>query len=99
MRSGTVFSERMYAISTGHARDYVQVKSRRPEPRTHGLTRRLGVGAAVLAVLLGLGFAHGVQGTAPVEYEKVTVQPGETLWSLAEHRYPNDDVRARVMEI
>jgi LysM repeat protein len=53
---------------------------------------------AVLAVLLGFGFAHGVQGTAPV-YETVTVQPGDTLWSLAERQYPNEDVRGRVVEI
>jgi LysM repeat protein len=29
----------------------------------------------------------------------VTVQPGDTLWSLAERRYPGEDVRARVSEI
>jgi hypothetical protein len=91
--------ERMYAIPSGSARDYIQVNSRRPEPRARGLVRRLGLVAAVLGVLLALGFAHGVQGTAPVEYETVTVQAGDTLWSLAQRRYPNEDVRGRVVEI
>ena len=99
MRSSIVDGERMYAIPTGRAQDFMQVASRRPEPRVRGLARRLAVGVAVLAVLLGLGFAHAVQGTAPVEYETVTVQPGDTLWSLAERRYPNEDVRGRVVEI
>jgi LysM repeat protein len=63
------------------------------------MARRLAVLAAVLVMLLGVGFAHGVQGTAPIEYETVTVQPGDTLWSLAEHRYPGEDVRTRVADI
>jgi hypothetical protein len=89
----------MYAISSGNAHDYIQLQSRRPEPRTRGLARRFGLVVAVLGVLVGLGFAHGVQGTAPVEYETVTVQAGDTLWSLAQRRYPNEDVRGRVAEI
>jgi hypothetical protein len=89
----------MYATSPGRAHDFLRLTSRRPEPRARGLARRLAVGVTVLAVLLGLGFAHGVQGTAPVEYETVTVQPGDTLWSLAERRYPNEDIRGRVVQI
>jgi LysM repeat protein len=89
----------MYASST----DFIQLHSRRPRLRTLGLAprmaRRLAVLATVLLMLLGVGFAHGVQGTAPVEYESVTVQPGDTLWSLAERRYPGEDVRTRVAEI
>jgi hypothetical protein len=81
----------------------MQLRSRRPGLRPLGLAprmlRRLVVAAAVLMLLLGVGFAHGVQGTAPVEYDTVTVQPGDTLWSLAERRYPGEDVRTRVAEI
>jgi LysM domain len=91
--------ERMYAMASLYKQDYARVSSRRPEPRTRGLARRLGLGLVLLAVLLGLGFAHAVQGTAPVEYQTVTVQPGDTLWSLAERRYPDEDVRGRVAEI
>jgi nucleoid-associated protein YgaU len=84
-----------------YATDYMTVRSSRPAPRDRGrgLVRRLALGAAVVGVLLGFGFAHAVQGTAPVEYETVTVQPGDTLWGLAERRYPGEDVRARVAEI
>jgi hypothetical protein len=89
----------MYAISSANAHDYIQLQSRRPEPRTRGLARRFGLVVAVLGVLVGLGFAHGVQGTAPVEYETVTVQAGDMLWNLAQRRYPNEDVRGRVAEI
>jgi nucleoid-associated protein YgaU len=99
MRSSIVVGERMYAIPKGRAQDFVQLASRRQEPRVRGLARRLAVSGAVLALLLGLGFAHAVQGSAPVEYETVTVQAGDTLWSLAERRYPNEDVRGRVAQI
>src|SRR2546429_601112 len=34
-----------------------------------------------------------------VESETVTVQAGDTLGSLAQRRYPNEDVRGRVAEI
>lgn len=87
----------MYA----HSVDYMTVHSSRPATpgRGRGLVRRLALVAAVLGMLVGFGFAHAVQGTAPVEYETVTVQPGDTLWSLAERRYPGEDVRARVSEI
>jgi nucleoid-associated protein YgaU len=89
----------MYASSM----DFMQLQSRRPRLRPPGLAprmaRRLAVLAAALVMLLGVGFAHGVQGTAPVEYDTVTVQPGDTLWSLAERRYPGEDVRTRVAEI
>ena len=89
----------MYAMVTKSLPDYARISSRRPEQRTRAITRRLAVGVALLAVVFGLGFAHGVQGTAPVEYETVTVQPGDTLWSVAERRYPNEDIRGRVAEI
>lgn len=89
----------MYAVATNRPNDYVRVSSRRPEPLSRGLARRLALGIVVLGALLGLGFAHAVQGTAPVEYETVTVQPGDTLWSLSESRYPDEDVRSRVEEI
>ena len=94
----------MYAIT----HDFVRLQSRRARPSvvtpgTRLMGSRLGravvVAAAVLTLVLGLGFAHGVQGTAPTTYQTVTVQSGDTLWTLAERRYPNDDTRARVAEI
>ena len=31
--------------------------------------------------------------------QTVTVQPGDTLWTIASERYPNSDVRAKVWQI
>lgn len=94
-----VNAERMYAISGSGAQDFMRLASRRRAPDRRGLVRRGAVVVAVLGAVLGLGFVHGVQGTAPVEYETVTIQPGDTLWTVAERRYPNEDVRGRVAEI
>jgi nucleoid-associated protein YgaU len=79
--------------------DFVQVQSRRPEPRASVWSRRFALGAFVLAALFGFGFAHVAQGTAPAAYETVVVQRGDTLWALAAERYPDQDVRAKVEEI
>jgi LysM domain len=87
--------EQMYATSP----DFIQLRSRRPERAIRVLTRRLIVGTSVLAVLFGFGFTHVVQGTAAGPYETLTVAPGDTLWQLAERRYPNADVRVKVEEI
>lgn len=79
--------------------DFARLHSTRPERALAPLFRRVVIGAAVLAALLGFGFAHAVQGSAPAAYETVTVLPGDTLWDLAAHRYPNADVRQKVGEI
>src|SRR2546423_265174 len=88
----------MYAISSGNAHDYIQLQSRRPEPRTRGLARRFGLGVAGLGVPVGLGFAPRGQGTAPVEYETVRGRAGATVWSLGQRRSRNEDVRGRGVE-
>ena len=85
----------MYAT----AHDFARLRASRPEPAYASLARRLLVGAALLLALLGAGFAHVAQGSAPSAYETVTVAPGDTLWGLAERRYPNEDVRRKVDEI
>jgi nucleoid-associated protein YgaU len=79
--------------------DCVQIRSHRPERRSNALVRRVALGGGLLAVLLGFGFAHVVRGTAPASYETVVVQRGDTLWGLAEQRYPGEDVRVKVGEI
>lgn len=83
----------------GTTEDFVQITSRRPERRVNMLARRLALGGGLLAVLLGFGFAHVAQGTAPAGYETVVVQRGDTLWGLAAQRYPGEDVRQKVEEI
>jgi len=47
------------------------------------------------AVVLSLGLARA----APASFEAVTVQPGDTLWSIAAARYPGSDVRAKIWDI
>ena len=74
------------------------------------LTRRGRIVLAVLAVLVVCGLfvagasaaqasgpasAHGEPGTA----ERVVVQPGDTLWSIAQSAAPNADARTIVQEI
>jgi hypothetical protein len=74
------------------------------------LTRRGRIVLAVLAVLVVCGLfvagasaaqasgpasAHGGPGTA----ERVVVQPGDTLWSIAQSAAPNADARTIVQEI
>ncbi|MGA2829340.1 MAG: LysM peptidoglycan-binding domain-containing protein [Streptosporangiaceae bacterium] len=81
--------------------------ARRPGLR---LTRRGRIVLAVLAVLAVCGLfvagasaaqasgpaaAHGAPGTA----EQVIVQPGDSLWSIAQSADPNADARAIVQEI
>ena len=74
------------------------------------LTRRGRIVLAVLAVLMVCGLfvagasaarasgpasAHGGSGAA----ERVAVQPGDTLWSIAQSAAPNADARTIVQEI
>jgi LysM repeat protein len=67
-------------------------------------TRRIRPAGRVVAVLLlalsvSLGLAVVAHGGTPAQDTTVVVQPGDTLWSIAAQRYPNDDVRARVGDI
>jgi len=55
--------------------------------------------ALVCAVLLMLLLGQAVYGGTSVGGERVQVQAGQTLWSIAGERYPGDDVRARVDQI
>jgi nucleoid-associated protein YgaU len=69
-------------------------------PRAGGILSVRRLLAAVAAVsLLGLGFALGAHGGAPTPDTRIVVQPGDTLWTIAEEHYPGDDVRARVQDI
>jgi hypothetical protein len=58
------------------------------------------VAAAVLcAVLLLILLGQAVYGGTSTGGEQVQVRSGQTLWSIANDRYPGDDVRARVDQI
>ena len=63
-------------------------------------TRRVKVAAIIatpllaFAVLSAAAYGGGRQGT-----ETITVGAGQTVWSIAQARYPEDDTRARVADI
>ena len=59
---------------------------------------RLTVVMAVVA-MTGFGMAVAAHGGGGSSSTTVVVQPGDTLWTIAAQRYPNDDVRDRVQDI
>ena len=83
-------TERMYAagLSTRPLRS-----AHRGGGRVHGLGCWVLVTGALVGASLALArVAAGA--TAPVE--RMVVQPGDSLWSIAAARYPSDDPRERV---
>ena len=76
-------------------------RSRYYAPRTPRRTAvRIKVGRViiVLAILLVVGM-KAAYGGARTGTEQLTVQPGQTVWSIAAERYPDDDTRSMVGEI
>lgn len=58
--------------------------------------------AVAVCLLAALGVARAVQTSAEppaVMNATVTVQPGDTLWTIAAEHYPSDDVQRRVADI
>jgi Tfp pilus assembly protein FimV len=53
----------------------------------------------VVVLVLVLVFARVAQGALTPPGQTVTVQPGDTLWSIAAAHYPGDDPRERVRDI
>ncbi len=71
---------------------------KRPRPSHTSQVRRLAIGLALLC-LLTFVLARSAFGGAPGAYETVTVQPGDTVWSIAAEHYPQSDTRVKVDEI
>ena len=67
-------------------------------PRRHNLRIKIGLLLAVLAILW-LVFMTAAYGGGRTGTDHVTVAPGQTVWSIAAQRYPEDDTRAMVGEI
>jgi len=86
--------EHMYVRTS----EYAVLKAPRPQGQQKSSIGRLGVALAVFA-LLAFGLARSALGGAPGSYETITVQPGDTVWSIAATRYPESDTRAKVGEI
>lgn len=67
-------------------------------PRRKAARIKVGRVLVVLAILLVV-FMQAAYGGARTGTEQVTVQPRQSVWSIAAQRYPDDDVRGRVGEI
>lgn len=72
---------------------------RRPVPRWRRAVRNLVLGALVLGLLFAVFTIHAMGATPPRPPQVVVVQPGQTLWTIAEARFPNQDPRQTVDEI
>ena len=77
---------------------YRRAAYRRRPTRRQAARIKAGRVLVVLAILL-VAMARVAYGGGRTGTEQVTVQPGQTVWSIAADRYPDDDVRSRVGEI
>ena len=69
----------------------------------------LGLVLVVLVIAVASAWSSGATGLVdgvgpvgaaqPVATTSIRVEPGDTLWSIAAERYPNDDPRQKVFEI
>jgi len=69
-----------------------------PVPRAKAARIKIGLVLAGVGILW-LFFIQGAYGGGRSGTEQVTVQPGQTVWSIANERYPDDDTRGRVNDI
>ena len=69
-----------------------------PVPRRKAARIKIGRILVVLGILM-IVFMKAAYGGGRTGTESITVQPGETVWSIAASRYPDDDPRGRVGEI
>jgi LysM repeat protein len=67
--------------------------------RWRRLVRNLALGAAVLGLRFVIFTIRALGETPPAPPRVVVVQPGQTLWSIAEGQFPNQDPRQTVDEI
>jgi hypothetical protein len=69
-----------------------------PVPRRKAARIKFGRILVVLGILMVV-FVQAAYGGGRTGAETIIVQPGQTLWSIAADRYPDDDTRGRVGEI
>ena len=88
----------MYALAAGPRLDAQRLRRPRPVPPWRVAVRRLLMGAACF-LLFAVALARTAHGQQPSGYQQVTVRAGDTVWSIAEARYPGSDPRPKVDEI
>lgn len=71
----------------------------RPVARWRRTVRNLAIGGVVLGLLFLIFTSQVAGATPPRPPQVVVVQPGQTVWSIAEARFPNQDPRQTVDEI
>src|ERR1700680_1219374 len=82
-------------------RHYAVGRSRYHAPRVPSRkAARIKVGRILVVVaILTVVFVKAAYGGGRTGTDTVVVHPGQTVWSIAADRYPDDDTRARVAEI
>jgi nucleoid-associated protein YgaU len=91
----------MYAIS----HSYREHARRWRLEETLAWRARWALLAVATVAMLAFGYAREAAqspllgGPVPAAAERVTVQPGDTLWDIASARYPDADTREKVFEI
>jgi LysM repeat protein len=89
----------MYALAPPVHRSQIRDQMILRRPRARISPRKKLVSAAVLGLLTSLGLAVAAHGTDGASYASITVQPGDTVWSIAARNYPQSDLRDRVVVI
>jgi hypothetical protein len=67
-------------------------------PRRKATRIKVGRILVVLGILM-VALVQAAYGGGRTGTETIIVQPGQTLWSIAAERYPDDDTRGRVGEM
>ncbi len=91
-------------FSTARARRFGYERLAAPRPprqvaRWRRLVRNLALGGAVLGMLFLIFTSRALGVSPPRPPRVVVVQPGQTVWSIAEAQFPNQDPRESVDEI
>jgi hypothetical protein len=82
-------------VQRGHRRSRYYAP---PVPRSRAARIKVALVVAGV-VMLWVLFIKGAYGGGRTGTERISVQPGQTLWSITADRYPDDDTRFRVGEI
>jgi hypothetical protein len=69
-----------------------------PVPRRKAARIKIGRILVVVGIFMVV-FVKAAYGGGRTGTESIVVQPGQSVWSIAASRYPDDDTRARVGEI
>jgi hypothetical protein len=90
----------MSSMAVDLNQSYRRSRYRAPRvPRRKAARIKVGRVLIVLAILWVV-FMKAAYGGGRTGTEQVTVEPGQTVWSIAAQRYPDDsDIRGRVGEI